>query len=207
MSEATDIRVHRARSWLRKAYGAAWTPDLDAQFMFLWIAFNALYGTPRYRDDVSTGEVADFKTFLVAVNVASGRKLDDALDRVATHVAAILASPFLNIDCWRKWDEQGIRDRAARIAGCVLVPRKEPRVVRVFRQLYTLRNQILHGAATDTGRRNRESLEHAIPVLAACLPVFIDFVKDHGDSLPGLRTLPFAPSIGDGGRFNAPRIR
>jgi hypothetical protein len=44
MSKATEIRLRRARSWLRKA-GEAATRDMDAQFIFLWIAFNALYGT------------------------------------------------------------------------------------------------------------------------------------------------------------------
>jgi hypothetical protein len=151
-------------------------------------------------------KIADFKTFLGAVEASSGRNLEEALNLVGPDVAAILASPFLNIDCWRRWDEQGIRDRARRIADAVPVQRKEPRVVRVFRQLYTLRNQILHGAATDTGRRNRESLDHAIPVLSGCLPVFIDFVKERGDSIAALLAVPYPPSVGDSGRFNAPRL-
>jgi hypothetical protein len=37
-------------SWLRKSRKAGKNNDLDAQFVFLWIAFNALYGRPRYRD-------------------------------------------------------------------------------------------------------------------------------------------------------------
>lgn len=44
--EAIDIRLRHARSWLRKASGTASVHDIDAQFIFLWIAFNALYGTP-----------------------------------------------------------------------------------------------------------------------------------------------------------------
>jgi hypothetical protein len=44
-SEAIDIRLRRARSWLRKARKAESAHDADAEFIFLWIAFNALYGT------------------------------------------------------------------------------------------------------------------------------------------------------------------
>ena len=206
MSEAVQIRVHRARSWLRKAGQAGKNGDLDSQFMFLWISFNALYGTPRYQDNASTGEIADFKAFLCVVERLSGRRVEDALRPVEAHIAAILGSPFLNIDCWRKWDKDGVRDREARITNSCHVYRNEPRAVRTFRQLYTLRNQLLHGAATDAGRRNRESLQHAIPILEACLPVFIDLASAWGDSIPALGSLPYAPSIGNSGRFNAPRV-
>lgn len=205
MTEAAQIRLHRARSWLRKAGRAHMSGDADAQFMFLWIAFNALYGTPRYQNGVSSGEVDDFKAFLRATEDC--RQIEDALNRAEPHTTAILRSPFLNIACWRRWDEREIRDRAARRATPVVFPPKEARIVRVFRQLYTLRNQILHGAATDTGRRNRESLAHAIPVLAACVPALVDFVRDYGDGMPGLQAMPYLPSTGDSAGFNTARLR
>jgi hypothetical protein len=82
----------------RKA-GNGTPPDLDAQFVFLWIAFNALYGTPRYRDDVDGGEVRDFRHFLGTVEGLSGGKVAIGLER-------ILNSPFLNIECWKQWDRR-----------------------------------------------------------------------------------------------------
>ena len=36
-----NLRVHRALSWLDKAEQSS--PDLDAQYIFLWIAFNSAY--------------------------------------------------------------------------------------------------------------------------------------------------------------------
>jgi len=38
-----SLRVHRALSWLDRAERAAGDPD--AQFIFLWITFNAAYAT------------------------------------------------------------------------------------------------------------------------------------------------------------------
>ena len=39
------LRVHRALSWLGRAEQFAIQVDPDAQFVFLWIAFNAAYAT------------------------------------------------------------------------------------------------------------------------------------------------------------------
>lgn len=40
MPDAVRLRVHRALSWLEQAER---TTDLDTRFIFLWIAFNAIY--------------------------------------------------------------------------------------------------------------------------------------------------------------------
>ena len=39
--EALSLRVHRALSWLDRAEKE--TEDIDAKFIFLWVAFNAAY--------------------------------------------------------------------------------------------------------------------------------------------------------------------
>ena len=51
--ENLALRVHRALSWLNRAEQLAAEQDLDGQFIYLWIAFNAAYATEideRYRD-------------------------------------------------------------------------------------------------------------------------------------------------------------
>ena len=40
MPDTVRLRVHRALSWLEQAEQ---TTDLDTRFIFLWIAFNAIY--------------------------------------------------------------------------------------------------------------------------------------------------------------------
>jgi hypothetical protein len=209
MSEAIEIRLRRARSWLRKAKKAAENADLDAQFVFLWIAFNALYGTPRYRRsrDTYSGETEDFLTFLDEGERLSRGRFGACLGRVESHAREVLLSPFLNIECWRQWDAAGVRDRQKRRAGSCNTYDKAHRLGRVFLQLYTLRNQVLHGAATDGGRRNRESLKHAIPILDAFVPACIEFVAEHGTKIRTLAAIPFPPSIGDDGHFNSPRLK
>src|SRR5262245_31102218 len=100
MGEAIDIRFHRARSWQEKAKRAAADDDLDAQFIFLWIAFNALYGSPRYlwnRDDGYSRETEDFTMFWGEAERLSRGRVSTCLGRFELEVQRILSNPFLNI--------------------------------------------------------------------------------------------------------------
>lgn len=211
LSEAVEIRLRRSESWLRKSKkaGNSEPPDLDAQFVFLWIAFNALYGQPRYRDEVDSKEIVDFTRFLARAEDLERGAVATALRNpdVEKHVEHLLQSPFLNIDCWREWDRVGIRDRQKRIEMARHTYDKQHATMPVFRQLYTLRNQVLHGAATDGGRRNRESLRHAIPVLDVSVRLLNRLVRKHHAKMPALEALPYPPSIGEAGPFNGPRFR
>jgi len=208
LTEAVEIRLRRARSWLRKATNAARNADLDARFVFLWIAFNALYGTPRYQrnqDNTYSGETEDFLEFLDEMQRLARRRVEVCLQDVEPDIQKVLWSPFLNIECWRQWDKARIRDRHKRLDSSCNTYDKAHRVGRVFLQLYTLRNQVLHGAATDGGQRNRESLKHVIPILDVFVRAFIELVAEHGTKIRNVAPVPFP--IGDGGRFNAPRLK
>ena len=58
-----SLRVHRALSWLDRAEQLEEQQDLDGQFIFLWIAFNAAYATDideKYRES----EQQTFRGFL-----------------------------------------------------------------------------------------------------------------------------------------------
>ncbi len=220
LAEAVDLRLNRARSWLHKSRkaGSSVPPDLDAQFIFLWIAFNALYGNRRRRDRDNAptphvgrtiSEISDFTRFLEAIELVSDGKTASLLSRppIAVQADKVLDNPFLDLDCWERWEAEGIRDRQQRLT----VPRKSyggrSRTVPVFRQIYTLRNQLLHGAASDAGRRNRESLKHAIPILDAVVDMLIPLVDRNRAHIPGLYPVPFPPSTGDSIPFNSLRLR
>lgn len=203
MSEAIDIRLKRARSWFRKATGAAVHHDIDAQFIFLWVAFNALYGTPRYHgnDNPKGNEINDFTRFLGAVEKRSCGAVEKALRPLEDDVERLMRSPFLDIECWRKWDMEGIRDRQKRVSSARNVYAGGFHLDQLFRRIYTLRNQLLHGAATDGGQRNRESLKHAVPILCTAVKVIINLVDEYRTQIHGLEPIPFPPSLGEGGRF------
>jgi hypothetical protein len=122
-------------------------------------------------------------------------------------VEKTLQNPFLSIQCWRESDRRGIRDRDKRLATSCNSYDKIHKVATVFLRLYTLRNQILHGAATDQGRRNRETLRSAVALLREAVPALIELVKLNHRKLGMLDALPYPPSHGDGGRFNPPQLK
>jgi len=59
-SDATQLRIHRGLSWL---HAAETTPDLDTQFILLWVAFNSIYAKERDEQNI-TGERKLLEQFL-----------------------------------------------------------------------------------------------------------------------------------------------
>ena len=57
-----SLRVHRALSWLQRAEQEA--DDPDAQFIFLWIAFNAAYANEIPTEMAITPEQSRFLQYL-----------------------------------------------------------------------------------------------------------------------------------------------
>jgi len=82
--ENLGLRVHRALSWLHRAEQLANAGDVDGEFIFLWIAFNAAYATDieeKYRES----EQQTFRGFLEKLT-----ELDKARKRFdAFHAAKV----------------------------------------------------------------------------------------------------------------------
>ena len=78
------IRCHRAASWIAKTSTAAKRDpdDLDAQFIFYWIAFNALYGQPKYLTDQGPDEWNQIDEFLWAMDRIGGDVIEVRLRKV-----------------------------------------------------------------------------------------------------------------------------
>src|SRR5436305_807303 len=71
------LRCYRAQSWTKRATEGVPASDLDGRFIFLWIAFNALYGQAKCRFDDTRSEFEDIRKFLALVS----RLNPDATDR------------------------------------------------------------------------------------------------------------------------------
>ena len=192
-----------------KRVGQRWPMTLMLSSIFLWVAFNALYGTPRYHDRgiPRWSEVDDFTRFLRETEKLSCDIIKNSLRPFEAEIERIMRSPFLDIECWRIWDQEGIRDRQKRVSRGRNAYAEGLHLDQLFLRIYTLRNQLLHGAATDGGQRNRDSLKYAIPILRTAVQVFVELVDKHRTKIPGLDPVPFPPSLGEGGRFNVPRLK
>lgn len=52
-------------------------------------------------------------------------------------------------------------------------------LMAVFKRLYTLRNQLLHGGATFNSRVNRQQLHDACRILSTLIPAIVQIMLDH----------------------------
>src|SRR5262245_15532459 len=98
--EGPALRCYRARSWIRRATDPELMKDPDARFIFLWIAFNALYGQAKYRRQGlgSSREERDIEQFLsLVVRLDREGRIDRELRSVRRAVEELRADPFLPI--------------------------------------------------------------------------------------------------------------
>jgi hypothetical protein len=177
--------------------------DLDARFIFTWIAVNALYGQAKYRhgDVDRTSELKDIKEFLKCVLRLDNDAIQRALraPRIRDSAETLLGDRFLSDNCWRKWDAEGVVEKKARESSCAPVTDHTSDLMTLFSRLYVLRKQIFHGCSTDRGSKNRPSLVAAVPVLETLVRTFIGIVEFRGSGEIVLEKPPYPPSQVSGG--------
>lgn len=191
-----EMRVHRSLSWLGRA--SRCEDDLDSEFIFLWIAFNAAYA-----DDFSANNLSETGTFQKFIN-----KLCD-LDKSAKlynlvwvefpkSIRMLLNNRYVFRDFWvfQRGDlsEQAWLARFAtskRLANKALAGGNPADVlVIIFSRLFTLRNQLVHGGATWNGTINRDQVRDGVNFMQKLVPLIIDLMMTNPRELWGTPSYP-----------------
>lgn len=198
--ETMGLRVHRAISWVGRS--EACEGDDDARFLFLWIAFNAVYADEREFQSIAPGERAAFLDFfgkLVALD--KEKKVYKALwQRFTGPVRLLMDNRFVFNPFWQHHNGiEGYEDWEARFDASVrsftqaFQAGDTARVLSfVFDRLYVLRNQLIHGGATWNSGVNRAQVRDGAAILAFLLPVFVDLMMDNPEQDWGK---PFYPVV------------
>lgn len=181
-------RLQRARSWIAKAQAVVaghpdgWD-DIHAQFIFYWIALNALYGRGRL-DQVSDTRDLDWFLGLVCDFDVSTATIRTALAQVRRPAARLLGEKFLFEPYWDKGTTPKVESmlRAEKDAATEALDRGDvTRYLKaLLRRLRVARNQVFHGSSTDRSERSRMSLQPAVSVLEVLVPALVDVVEMHG---------------------------
>lgn len=197
-----NLRVHRALSWLQRAEIAE---DEDGRFIFLWIAFNAAYAT-EIDDDRRLSEQETFKGFLEKLCELDGHKQIEQLvwQEFSGSIRMLLDTPFVLQSFWDyhsgKISEAQWKDRLAqgkKMATLALASGNTPQLLGVvFNRLYTLRNQLIHGGATWNSSVNRKQLKDCANLLGKLVPVIIELMMAHPDTLWGDACYPVVEMTG-----------
>ena len=198
--ENLGLRVHRALSWLQGAERLAGEKDLDGQFIYLWIAFNAAYATDideKYRES----EQQTFRAFLEKLTeLDKVQKRFDALvwTEFPRSIRVLLDNPYVYADFWRSQSgaieaaEWKPRFEAANHAARAALGKQDTVTVLsiVLARIYTLRNQLVHGGATWQGSVNRDQLRDCTAFMAKLVPLVIEVMMDHPETLWGAGVYP-----------------
>ncbi|MCX4048335.1 HEPN domain-containing protein [Aeromonas caviae] len=197
-----NLRVHRSLSWLQRAERAE---DEDGRFIFLWIAFNAAYAT-EIDEDYRLSEQATFRGFLEKLCELDEHKHIDNLvwQEFSGSIRILLDTPFVLQSFWdfhsgkigeTQWQERLAQGKT--MASQALASGNTPILLGVvFNRLYTLRNQLMHGGATWNSSVNRKQLKDCANLLGKLVPVIIELMMAHPDTLWGDACYPVVEIAG-----------
>jgi hypothetical protein len=186
------LRVHRALSWLNRAEQAK--DDQDAQFIFLWIAFNAAYAN-EIDDHHRFTEQETFLNFIKRLcELDNNNALSELVwSEFAGSIRVLLSNKFVFQPFWdfqnqKKTEEQWLEDfkKASAFANKALGHKNTPAVLPViFSRLYTLRNQTMHGGSKWNSAVNREQMTDEVAFLDKFVPFIIKIMMDNANELWG----------------------
>lgn len=197
-ADAGRIRLHRALSWFARAEAAG--DDLDARFLFLWIAFNAAYAREFGEEDSTRSQVEAFFGRLLELD--RGRRIAQLLfERYAGSIRILMDNKFVFLPFWRamrdhdsseRWREAFVKSRQAALRA--LMKGDTGRVLSlVFDRLYVLRNQLVHGGATWNSRLNRAQVRDGANILMDVVPVMLELMIDNPQADFGEIVYPVLP--------------
>jgi len=179
----TIIRFHRACSWMQHAQGMA-ADDLDTKLTCQWIAFNALYGQWDARLAEPMPDRACWRLFCNQIlSLDKDQLIAGLLEEHKTLVLKILDDAYLASFFWRDPSitraQQTTRKR--RDASMQYVEKRWGVILEcVLENVYFLRCQLIHGAATYQSDLNRTSLKHCSIFMNHFLPAVLTIWTDHG---------------------------
>jgi hypothetical protein len=196
-----SLRVHRALSWLDRAERAE--GDLDAQFIFLWIAFNAAYAN-EIDDHRRFTEQETFRNFIDRLCQLDEENLLSGLvwKEFTSSIRVLLSNQYVFQPFWdfhnNKKSEQEWQDdfkTANAFAHKALGHKNTSAVLSViFSRLYTLRNQTMHGGATWNSAVNREQMRDAVAFMTKFVPSIIKIMMDSSNVFWGEPCYPVVNS-------------
>ncbi len=199
--EHLAVRTHRCISWVGRAESEFEKDDLDASFIFYWIAFNSIYSVEQFYRAGSTEKdlFADF--FRVIVELDRDQTVYNAIwDRFSDSIRILLNNRFVFQPFWvsiNNGDEDWERlFRKANRQTLEAFRRRDTVAVlgKMFDRLYVLRNQLMHGGATWNSNVNRSQVRDGARILRFLVPIFVDIMMKH----PGIAwSKPYYPVVSE----------
>ena len=181
-----NLRLRRALSWLDRAERER--DDDDAAFIFYWIAFTTMYSTPQSEGQQPNEPSRFYDYFGRIVSLDAGNVVYRAIcEQFSDSMRLLLNNKYVFGPFWkdyhgssqhRRWEKWFENDRRAVTQA---LRSRDTQIVlsMVFDRLYVLRNQMLHGAATWDGSKNRAQVRDGARIMEFLTPQFIRLMMDN----------------------------
>ena len=191
-----SLRVDRTLNWLHRAESCE--NDLDGQFIFLWISFNAAYA--QELECLNLSEAATFSQFVSKIcDLDQNKGLTKLVwDAYPSSIRLLIDNKYVFQPFWdcqnghdnaANWQEKF--DKAKQQANTALAKQQTDKIIElVLTRLYTLRNQIIHGGATWNSQVNRSQLLDGANLLGKLVPIIIEVMMDNPQALWGEANYP-----------------
>jgi len=180
----TNVRFHRACSWLQRVEQIEDGGDLDVALMCQWIALNALYGQwDEQRAEPQPDRACWRRFFDRMLDLDSDGRIIGVLEQHKRLVLAILDDSHLGQFFWRAPapDRADQTTREKRQAATWYIEKRYGLILEhLLESIYLLRCQLFHGAATFNSRLNRKSLQRCRTMLNHLLLAVLLAWIDHG---------------------------
>lgn len=197
--EAVRVRIHRAISWLVRAEQESGDPD--AQFLFLWIAFNAAYASEFGFERSERDQANEFVRKLVELDTRG--TLQSALfEKFTGPIRTLIENRHVFEPYWKamrehdgsgQWESRFVASKRTALAA-VMDKRTDVVLSIVLDRLYTLRNQSVHGGATWNGSANREQLKDGVQIMQTLVPIIVGLMIESGSDVFGPVAFPYIPA-------------
>jgi hypothetical protein len=183
-AEPSRVRLHRAISWIARA--EAETNDIDARFIFLWIAFNAAYAREFGFEAPERERLRQYFQAIVAVD-SEGALRQALFGQFTGPIRTLVENKFVFDPFWRalrdhdssdRWETQFAASRKAAMQA-VMAGDSVTVLAVVFDRLYVLRNQLVHGGATWNSKVNRAQLQDGAAILHVLVPAMVELMLSH----------------------------
>lgn len=208
--DSFPVRLRRADTWLERAETAREADDPDLAFILYWIAFNAAYARDISRDfsDERRTERGAFEEYLdKLLSLDEDGAIEAALwgDLQGT-VTSLFANEYLFGPFWDYTHGQRGSGRwktrftdVQRQLQYELRERNAKKIlVTLFRRLYTLRNQLVHGGARWRSSFNRDSVRNGARIMERLVPILVGLMRANPQEDWGV---PMYPPGLQSGRF------
>src|SRR6056300_1913376 len=192
-----SIRIHRSLSWIGRAEKKE--EDIDARFIFYWIAFNSAYSaiqTSQYFD----AERRIYKDFFEKIlKYDKNEHVYNAIwKEFSGSVRSLLNNQYIFGPFWNfqngheGFDNWEVKFNESKSIALKALQNKNTLMILeiLFDRLYTLRNQILHGGATWNSKVNRSQVQDGQSIIGFLIPNFLQIMMDNQNENWGKLVFP-----------------